>query len=100
MHARTLLAQGIHGRANVRLNVFEVALAAFAVAHVGLHEEVSDGYGEFFEDSGIRIVPCVTRVGPEFEVPGERHPNGAAHTRFARCIWQGIEPLLAAATAP
>ncbi len=74
--------------------------AAFAVVHVGLHEEVSDGYSEFFEESGIQLVPCVTKVGPELSVPGEGHPNGVAHKRFAKCIWQEIDQLLTGARAP
>jgi hypothetical protein len=52
------------------------------------------GYTEFLQSNAIDFVDCTFPLTPRMRVPGEGHPNGKMHSRWANCIAVEIEKRL------
>jgi hypothetical protein len=48
-------------------------------------------YVRFFRAHDIDFIDCNYPIPPELRVPGEGHPNGEMHARWARCIGDRLE---------
>lgn len=72
------------------------------VAALHLFEAERDFYLPRLAADGIPVVDCVfpDMTDPRFSVPGEGHPNGRMHTRWARCIEPALRQQLAMRDGP
>jgi hypothetical protein len=51
-------------------------------------------YQTFFNMNGIESIDCNVSLTPELTVPVEGHPNGQAHSMWAKCINSRLQDLL------
>src|SRR5262249_55082849 len=52
-------------------------------------------YGPFLQSSTLPYVECDPPAGTAYVVKGEGHPNGLAHSHYARCITDYLRTLTA-----
>jgi hypothetical protein len=41
---------------------------------------------EDLREAGVEVIDCAIEFTPDLVVPGEGHPNAAAHARWADCL--------------
>jgi lysophospholipase L1-like esterase len=73
--------------------------AKFAVALLSATPDKRSRYTQFLRDHGISFADCVAPLTEEWIVPGDGHPNGAMHARWANCIAEELGEFLSASGA-
>jgi hypothetical protein len=64
--------------------------ATFAVAMLYGSEAGLRHYRDVLARYQIPMADCAEPITPAEQVPGDNHPNGAVHARWARCIAAGL----------
>lgn len=96
--ARKRLARRIEVTEQLLLEMAALARrhgARFAV--LGLWAAPTAHAAGFAHGGSFDWIDCSVAITPELQVPGEGHPNGILHSRWAACVAQGIAGWLPAA---
>lgn len=64
--------------------------ARFAVALLHFSPAAKAHYAALLREHGIEVVDCAFRLTADLRVPGDPHPNGLMHARYAECLAQGL----------
>ena len=56
------------------------------VVHLSTAASVQEEYGRFLGSIGVQSLDCSFPLEDDMIVPGDGHPNGLMHTRYADCI--------------
>jgi hypothetical protein len=68
--------------------------AGFLVVLLKASEEAKAHYIGFLQQHNIPYVDCAFPLTDDLRVPGDGHPNGLMHTRYADCIAETLFPLI------
>lgn len=62
----------------------------FEVVLLQARPAVAKHYARFLRQNGVPVADCIVPIPPEARVPGEGHPNGAVHARWAACMARAL----------